>query len=92
MAKFRFSQEKQVTTWIRDYFNVEAESLEEAIAIVKASKKSLSELERDDSRVTFDERDMDNSVDWFMVDADNGFPSKYAIICCDTDDEVVSEY
>ena len=32
MAKFRFSQEKQVVTWVRDYFYVEAETLDEAIA------------------------------------------------------------
>lgn len=30
MAKFRFYQDKEVTTWVRDYFNVEAETLDEA--------------------------------------------------------------
>lgn len=92
MAKFRFAQEKQVTTWVRDYYNVEAESLEEAIEIVRQGGKSMESLEYDDSRVTFDERDADNSYQWFIEDADNGYPSNYAIICCDTDDEIVSKY
>lgn len=92
MAKYRFSQEKQVTAWVRDYYNVEAESLEEAIQIVKNAGKCMESLECDDSRVTFDERDADNSYQWFMDEADNGFPSNYAIICCDTDDEIISKY
>lgn len=35
MAKFRFFQDKEVKTWVRDYFNVEAETLDEAIEYVK---------------------------------------------------------
>lgn len=92
MAKFRFAQEKQVTTWVRDYYNVEAESLEEAIEIVRQGGKSMESLEYNDSRVTYDERDADNSYQWLTEYADNGNPSNYAIICCDTDDEIVSKY
>jgi hypothetical protein len=92
MAKFRFAQEKQVTTWVRDFYNVEAESLEEAIEIVRQGGKCMESLECDDSRVTYDERDADNSYQWLTEDADNGYPSNYAIICCDTDDEIVSNY
>lgn len=35
MAKFRFYQDKEVKTWVRDYLNVEAETLDEAIDYVK---------------------------------------------------------
>ena len=31
MAKFRFSQDKQITTWVSDYYYVEADCLEDAI-------------------------------------------------------------
>ena len=37
MAKFRFYQDKEVKTWVRDYFNVEAETLDEAIEYVKTN-------------------------------------------------------
>lgn len=35
MAKFRFFQDKEVKTWVRDYFTVEADTLEEAIKIIE---------------------------------------------------------
>ena len=62
MAKFRFAQEKQITTWVRDYYEIEAETLEDAIAIVEQADTSLEELECTDSRVQFDERDVDNMI------------------------------
>lgn len=35
MAKFTFYRDEEVTTWIRDYYEVEAESQEEAEEIVR---------------------------------------------------------
>lgn len=87
MAKFRFAQEKQITTWVRDYYYIEADSLEDAIAIVEDADKSLEELECQDSRVVFDERDADNSLMWSFDD--NNFPARYSISSCDTGDEII---
>ena len=84
MAKFRFAQEKQITTWVRDYYYVEAETLEDAIAIVEEADTSLEELEYDDKRVQFDERDTDNSIQWTWED--NRFPTRNSISSCDTGD------
>lgn len=88
MAKFRFSQEKQITTWVRDFYTIEAETLEEAIAIVEEAGTSLDELEIDDDRVEWQERDTENSEQWSYED--NRFPTRYAVFSCDTDDEIVS--
>jgi hypothetical protein len=89
MAKFRFSQEKQITTWVRDYYYIEAESLEDAIAIVEDADKSLEELESQDCRVFFDERDAENSLAWSFDD--NGFPTRYCISSCDTEDYIIDK-
>ena len=35
MAKFKFYQDKEVKTWVRDYFTVEADNLEDAIAYIE---------------------------------------------------------
>lgn len=88
MAKFRFAQEKQITTWVRDYYEIDADSLEDAIAIVEQADTSLDELEIDDSRVEWIERDSDNSMQWTYED--NRFPTRYSIVSCDTDEEIVS--
>lgn len=53
MAKFRFYQDKEVTSWVRDYFEVNAETLEDAIALVKDSGCSLDEMESKDANVAF---------------------------------------
>jgi hypothetical protein len=88
MAKFRFAQEKQITTWVRDFYEIEAETLEDAIAIIEDAGTSLEELECDDKRVQFDERDTENSIQWAWED--NRFPDRYTISSCDTGDEIVS--
>jgi hypothetical protein len=96
MAKFRFFQEKEVKTWVRDYYTVEAESLEEAIKIVEEADTSLDRLECEDSRVEFDERDMDTAMEWFCNDT-NAFPERYSIHSCDLyerdiPDEIIGRY
>lgn len=82
MAKYRFFQDKEVKTWVRDYFTVEAESLEEAIKIIKDADTSLDRLECEDKRVEFDERDMDAAMEWLCNDS-NVFPKRYSIHSCD---------
>lgn len=88
MAKFRFAQDKQITTWVRDYYTIDADSLEDAIAIVEQADTSLDELESEDKRVQWDERDTDNSMQWTYED--NSFPIRYTITSCDTEDEIIS--
>lgn len=36
MGKYKFYQDRKVTSWERDYFSVEADSCEEAVAIVRS--------------------------------------------------------
>lgn len=96
MAKFRFYQEKEVKTWIRDYYMVEAESLEEAIKIIKDADTSLDRLECEDKRVELDERDMDAAMDLLCNDS-NAFPKRYSIHSCDLynadePDEIIARY
>lgn len=96
MAKFRFYQEKEVKTWVRDYYTVEADSLEEAIELIKYADTSLDRLECEDSRVAFDERDMDTAMEWFCNDT-NAFPERYSIHSCDLyasdePDEIIGRY
>ena len=42
MAKFRFFQDKEVKTWVRDYFTIEADTLEEAIKIIEDADTSIN--------------------------------------------------
>lgn len=90
MAKFRFAQEKQITTWVRDYYYVEAETLEDAIALVEDAGTSLEELECTTNRVRFDERDTDNLISW--SGEINDFPTRYIVSSCDTGEEIVEGY
>lgn len=88
MAKFRFAQEKQITTWVRDYYYVEAETLEDAIALVEDAGTSLEELEYNDERVEFVEKDEEFEYeDW-----NNDFPQVYRVLSCDTEEEIVEGY
>lgn len=94
MAKFRFFQDKEVKTWVRDYFNVEAETLDEAIEYVKNMGCSFDEDEnRKGTKVEFEERDSENSYDL----TESAYPEKYGIYSVDLDDngvdaEVVCHY
>lgn len=45
MAKFKFYEDRKITAWTRDYFEVEAESLEDAIALIEKYNCGLDELE-----------------------------------------------
>lgn len=89
MGKYRFSQEKRVITWVRDYYTIEAESLEEARELIEKSGMRLDEMEAESSIVKFEERDDDNSLLW-MLDAHDA--EKYCITCCATGDEIVSNF
>lgn len=84
MKKFRFYQDKEIKAWIRDYFTVEAESLEDAIALIKNDGEDLDILEtRHNGRVEFQERDMDTSLEWFTDGSFSEIPIRYAIFSCD---------
>ena len=90
MAKFKFYQDKEVKTWVRDYFEVEANTLEDAIEYVKNMGCSFDEDElKDGSKVEFKTRDWDWNSDFLVDFADSYFPSHYTIVSCDLegDDE-----
>ena len=87
MAKFRFYQDKEVKTWVRDYFNVEAETLDEAIEYVKNMGCPFEDDEcKKDTKVEFEYRDTDwtTEVLWDCMDSDA--PIRYSIFSIDLDD------
>lgn len=87
MAKFRFFQDKEVKTWVRDYFNVEAETLDEAIEYVKNMGCPFEDDEcKPNTKVEFEYRDTDWAYSqlWDLMDADD--PVRYAIFSKDLDD------
>ena len=94
MAKFRFYQDKEITSWVRDYFEVNAETLEDAIALVKDSDCSLDEMESKDANVAFLHRDWDWMHDVLADCCDQDVPERYGIYSCDLDDcdEIVAHY
>lgn len=54
MGKYKFYQDRKVTSWERDYFSVEADSYEEAVAIVRSwNYEDVSNVS--DSRLFYDE-------------------------------------
>ena len=88
MAKFKFYQDKEVRTWARDYFNVEAESLEDAIEYVKNMGHSVEEDECEpNTKVEFLFRDWDWMNDCLAEVCDEGYPSSYGMYSCDLEDE-----
>lgn len=54
MEDFYFYQDRKVTCWERDFFTVQAESYEEAVAIVKA-RYGAERTEETDGRIQFEE-------------------------------------
>ena len=88
MAKFRFAQEKQITTWVRDFYEVEADSLEDAIVFVQHADTSLEELEDENDRVEWVERD-ELSMDEFGYQ-ENLYPTRYRILSCEDKEEILS--
>lgn len=87
MAKFRFYQDKEVKTWIRDYFNVEAETLDDAIEYVKNMGCTFDKDEcRKDTKVEFYERDVDLMLNTIVEVDTFGEIGRYSIYSCDLDD------
>lgn len=84
MAKFRFYQDKEIKAWVRDYFTVEANSLDEAITLIKNDGSDLDMMEiKHKGKVEFEERDMDTSLEWFMDGSFGEIPTRYSIFSCD---------
>ena len=81
MAKFKFYEDRQITAWTRDYFEVEAETLDEAIALIKEHNVRLDELELKNKSVEWLYRDGDVMWDT-MEDTD-----KFGIYSCDLENE-----
>lgn len=77
MAKFKFYEDRQITAWTRDYFEVEAESLEDAIALIKKHDVSLNELEGEHLLADWLYRDGD--VMWDTIEDTD----KFGIYSCD---------
>lgn len=77
MAKFRFFQDKEVKTWVRDYFNVEAETLDEAIEYVKNMGCPFENDEcKPNTKVEFEYRDTDWMFEQIIDLADADEPHK----------------
>ena len=56
MKNFKFYSDEKVTVWKRNRFTVKAETLEEAVRIVQShGNKSVSDMECEDERITFNE-------------------------------------
>ena len=97
MAKFKFYQDKEIKSWVRDYFEVDADTLEDAINFLKKKNCTLEDMENEkESRVEFLYRDwdwmQDALIDFegdmlgfsiFSIDLENN---------CEADCEVVSKY
>ena len=97
MAKFRFYQDKEVKAWVRDYFTIEAETLEEAIKIVKDADCTLEDLEEKNSNVDFQYRVWDRMPDALCDSCDGQEVLGFSTFSCDLEDncddgEVVSKY
>ena len=80
MEKFRFYQDTKVTSYIRDYYEVTAESLQEAIELIEQSHMTMDELENENENVSWYMRDGDllrecieetNSYSIFSVDLED---------------------
>lgn len=86
MAKFRFYQDKEVKTWVRDYYNVEAETLDEAIEYVKNMGCPFEDDEcKKDTKVEFEYRDTDWTEDILWDFMDSAAPKRYSIFSKDLD-------
>ena len=80
MEKFKFYQDIKINAWVRDYFEIEAETLEDAIALVKDANMNLDCLENESDKVRFSYRDnglifetMEEEDNWgvYSVDLEN---------------------
>lgn len=59
MGKFRFYEDRQVMSWTREYFDVEAPTLQDAIEMIQKAGVSLNELENDVDGVVWSHNDHD---------------------------------
>lgn len=58
MAKFRFMQDKEIKTWVRDWYEIEAETYEDAVRLIDDECATLDYLEsKHPDVVQFVERD-----------------------------------
>lgn len=86
MARFKFYQDKEVKTWVRDYFNVEAETLNEAIAYVKNMGCTFEDDEcKKETKSEFAYRDMDITLDCITNGDVFSDAERYSIFSCDLD-------
>lgn len=88
MTKFRFYQDKEVKTWVRDFYNVEAETLEEAIEYVKNMGCTFDDDEcKPDTRAEFIERDMDLTLNCITEYEHTHGAGLCCIFSCDLENE-----
>ena len=70
MGKYKFYQDRKVTSWERDYFSVEADSYEEAEAIVRSwNCEDVSNII--DKRLCYEEWQALTDTSEFMLPEEN---------------------
>lgn len=71
MGKYKFYQDRKVTSWERDYFSVEADSYEEAEGIVRSWKcEDVSNII--DRRLSYDEWQALPETSEYLLPEENG--------------------
>jgi len=76
MGKYKFYQDRKVASWERDYFSVEADSYEEAVAIVRSwNFEDVSNIT--DKRLHYDEWSdtLTDSSEYMSPEENNGYPT-----------------
>ena len=93
MAKFKFFEDKEARVWIRDYFTVEAETLNEAIEYVKNMGCTFADDEcKKDTKCEFVYRDMDTTLDCIAECDVCAETDRYSIYSCDLiDDDTLAD-
>lgn len=87
MKKFKFYQDKEIKTWIRDYFTVEADNLDAAIEYVKNMGCTFENDEcKKDTKAEFVYRDMDITLDHITNGDVFDDAERYSIFSCDIDE------
>lgn len=75
MRKYKFYQDCKVTSWERDYFSVEADSYEEAVAIVRSWKcEDVSNI-IDDCLCYEEWRALDYTSERLLPEENGGYPT-----------------
>jgi hypothetical protein len=81
MEQYRFFIDRKVTSWVREWHEVEAESLE-------AAKKEMIEAFHDNMCVeTFDEQEYLEGTEDYMEPGDNGGNCTAELYCCEDGDD-----